>query len=137
MASTGSCFEASMTCVAPIDFATSSFEATISTAIIGKHPAIDAPWIAQRPMPPQPKTAKLSPGCGAAVLNATPSPVGIAQPNNAASLSEKSCAIGVRRFSLIIEDWLNVVIAPAFTFWPLQSKIDPATLAPVPLIQDK
>ena len=43
-----------------------------------------APWITERPTPPQPNTAMLEPGCTLAVLNTAPTPVVTPQPTSAA-----------------------------------------------------
>jgi len=47
-------------------------------------PAMRAPWITDRPTPPQPNTATLDPGCTLAVLNTAPTPVVTPQPTSAA-----------------------------------------------------
>src|SRR5882762_3757491 len=47
-------------------------------------PAMRAPWITERPTPPQPNTATLEPGSTLAVLNTAPTPVVTPQPTSAA-----------------------------------------------------
>src|SRR5690348_5628629 len=130
MASTGSSFDASMVWVAPIFLAASNLVGLMSTAMMGTQPLMAAPLTAQRPMPPHPKTARLSPARGLAELKITPRPVGIAQPRRAASFMGKSLGRGVSRFSLMMEYLLKVVTAPALTLRPFQSKMEPMMLAP-------
>ena len=60
--STGSAFEALIVSVAPICRATSSFDATVSIAMMRDAPAIAAPFTADSPMPPQPITATVAAG---------------------------------------------------------------------------
>ncbi len=56
----------------------------MSTAMISLAPAIRAPWIADRPMPPQPITATGSPGATRGSANTAPKPVVTAHPMSAA-----------------------------------------------------
>ena len=81
--STGSAFEALIVSVAPICLATSSFDATVSIAMMRDAPAIAAPFTADRPMPPQPITATVEPGSTFAAWNTAPTPVITPQPTSA------------------------------------------------------
>src|SRR5437868_14606686 len=53
-------------------------------AMMRSAPAMRAPWITERPTPPQPNTATLAPGSTLAVLNTAPTPVVTPQPTSAA-----------------------------------------------------
>ncbi|MCY1546703.1 hypothetical protein D9M68_827160 [compost metagenome] len=90
--SSTTCFTASpsfalITSVAPNCLASSSFESTISMAMIRPAPASAAPLMVDKPIPPQPSTATVSPGRTLAVLNTAPVPVVTAQPSSAARSS--------------------------------------------------
>ena len=85
--------------VAPSLVASSSFAGSVSTAMMRPAPAIAAPLIADRPMPPQPITATVSPGSTLAVLNTAPTPVITPQPISAARSSGMSSRIFTTAFS--------------------------------------
>ena len=69
------------------------------TAIIIAAPAIRAPWIAESPIPPAPKTATVEPGSNLAVLSAAPTPVVTPHPISAARSSGMSSRIFTSAFS--------------------------------------
>src|SRR5262245_28139391 len=71
-------------CVAPKCRAISSLLSATSTAMIFAAPASRAPWMIDRPTPPQPNTATDEPGVTFAVLIAAPTPVITPQPTSAA-----------------------------------------------------
>ena len=75
------------TSVAPNLRASSSFEATMSIAMIRPAPAIAAPLMHESPTPPQPITATVLPGSTLAVWITAPTPVVTPQPINAARSS--------------------------------------------------
>ena len=77
--STTSSLAAFMVWVAPKAIAASSFDASMSTAMIGWQPASRAPCTLLRPTPPQPMTTALDPGRAAAVLITAPTPVSTPQ----------------------------------------------------------
>ena len=77
---TGSTAEASTTSVAPNVVAHPSLVEAMSIAIRRSAPAILAPCIAARPMPPRPITATVAPGQTFAVWIAAPTPVDTPQP---------------------------------------------------------
>ena len=79
--------EESTTSVAPMDRAASSLAAMWSTATMVEAPARRAPWITDRPTPPQPITATVEPGSTPAVCQTAPIPVDSAHPTRAASSS--------------------------------------------------
>ena len=56
------------------------FAGLVSTATMRPALAITAPCTTDRPMPPSPNTATVSPGCTLAVLNTAPMPVVTPQP---------------------------------------------------------
>ncbi|MNN30825.1 hypothetical protein D3C81_1444850 [compost metagenome] len=85
--------------VAPNCLASSSFESSMSMAMIRPAPASAAPLMAARPMPPHPITATVSPGRTLAVLNTAPVPVVTAQPSSAARSSGMSRRIATQAFS--------------------------------------
>ena len=58
--------------------------AVTSTEMIRPAPAMRAPWTADKPMPPAPKTATVEPGSILAVLNTAPTPVVTPHPISAA-----------------------------------------------------
>ena len=65
----------------------------MSTAMTLPAPAMAAPWMQLRPMPPQPITATVEPGSTLAVLNTAPTPVVTPQPISAARSSGMSSRI--------------------------------------------
>ena len=65
----------------------------MSTAMTRPAPAMAAPWMQLRPMPPQPITATVEPGSTLAVLNTAPRPVVTPQPMRAARSSGMSLRI--------------------------------------------
>lgn len=71
-------------CVAPNWRATSSLAGLESTATIFRAPAIRAPWMTLRPMPPVPITRTVSPRSTRARLSTAPTPVSTPQPISAA-----------------------------------------------------
>src|SRR5258707_164153 len=68
----------------------------MSTATIIPAPDTAAPWIADRPTPPQPNTATIAPGSTRAVLVAAQNPVITPQPTSAACCSGASWGIRIR-----------------------------------------
>ena len=58
-----------------------------------------APWMAERPMPPAPKTATVEPGSTFAVFSTAPTPVMTPQPMSAARSSGMSSRIFTTAFS--------------------------------------
>src|SRR4051795_4785510 len=70
--------------VAPNVLAISCLDSSGSIARIAAAPAALAPWMTDRPTPPQPTTATFVPGRTAAVLIAAPTPVAMPQPSSAA-----------------------------------------------------
>ena len=86
-------------CVAPKERATSSFCGMASTATMGSAPAATAAMSAERPTPPQPITAKRSPGRNPAVRQTAPTPVETPQPTSAATSNGMSSAIGTHERS--------------------------------------
>jgi len=79
-----SSLSALIVCVAPKRFAISSLPSSTSTAIKGLQPTAAAAAMAQSPMPPLPKTARLWPFCGRAVLMIAPNAVGEVEPHRPA-----------------------------------------------------
>ena len=67
--------------------------------MIWRAPASFAPWIAEMPTPPQPKTATVEPGSIFAVLSTAPTPVVTPHPINAARSSGISLVIFTSAFS--------------------------------------
>ncbi len=67
--------------VAPSWRASANFRGLVSTPMMRSAPAITAPWITERPMPPRPKTATLAPGVTLAVFSTAPIPVVTPQPS--------------------------------------------------------
>ena len=61
--------------------------------MIMRAPAMRAPWIADSPTPPQPKTATVEPGSMRAVFSTAPTPVVTPQPMSAARSSGMSSRI--------------------------------------------
>ena len=112
MASTGSVFLALTTSVAPNFFAISSFLSKTSTAIIWRAPAILAPWIADPPTPPAPKTATVAPGGILAVVSAAPKPVVTPHPISAIRSSGRSSSIFTTAVSSTIAAWAKPPAPP-------------------------
>ena len=58
----------------------SNLSGLTSMARMRSAPAITAPWITDRPMPPRPNTATVEPGSTLAVFSTAPIPVVMPQP---------------------------------------------------------
>ena len=86
-AATVSVEDASITSVAPNAVAQPSFLAAMSIAISCSAPAIFAPCMADRPIPPRPITATVAPGHTFAVWIAAPTPVDTPHPSKHARSS--------------------------------------------------
>ena len=71
----------------------------VSMPMIRSAPAITAPMITARPMPPRPKTATLLPGSTLAVLRTAPMPVVTPQPSRHTFSSGASLGIFARAIS--------------------------------------
>ncbi len=97
--STGSAFDALIVSVAPIFFASCSFDATVSIAMIRSAPASAAPFTADSPMPPQPITTTVAPGSTFAAWNTAPTPVITPQPTNA---PQRSSGMSSRIFTMAV-----------------------------------
>ena len=69
------------TSVAPSCFAISNFDSLVSMAIIRPAFAITEPINTDKPMPPKPNTATVSPACTLAALVTAPIPVVTPQPS--------------------------------------------------------
>ncbi|MOA26303.1 hypothetical protein D3C78_1470850 [compost metagenome] len=74
-AATGSSADASITCVAPRDLASSRRSETMSTTMIGSHLATVAAITAASPTLPPPVMTSDDPSSGRSVLNIAPAPV--------------------------------------------------------------
>ena len=92
---TASTVEASITSVAPSAVAHPSFAGATSIAIRRSAPAIFAPCIADRPMPPRPITATEAPGHTFAVRIAAPTPVDTPHPSRHARSSGMPSGSGI------------------------------------------
>src|SRR4051812_47469848 len=88
-----------------------------------------------RPTPPAPNTTTDSPIFSLALFCATPKPVVTAQPKSAAISRSLSAGMTVTRFSDTIACWLNVVIQPAFSFFPRHWYESTADSMPRPFLQ--
>ncbi|MNN86398.1 hypothetical protein D3C81_2038110 [compost metagenome] len=79
--------------VAPSCLAISNFAGLMSMAMMRAALALTAPMTADRPMPPRPKMATVSPGFTLAVLSTAPIPVVTPQPSRQTFSSGASLAI--------------------------------------------
>ena len=98
--------------VAPNSMAFSRLNSIGSMAAMTDAPAIFAPWMALLPMPPQPTTATMSPGCTSAAYTAEPQPVTTPQPSRQALSSGRSFSILMQLASCTTVWWANVPSAP-------------------------
>ena len=87
-------------CVAPNSSACSRLNATGSTTITCRAPAMAAPCTALMPTPPQPTMTTVSPGCTSAAYVAEPQPVVTPQPTSAALSRGMSSSILMQLASL-------------------------------------
>src|SRR4051812_10466027 len=94
IASTGFASAALMKCVAPSWSASSPFAGMVSTAMMWFAALMRRAWMVERPTPPAPKTATLSPGWTLARLNTDPMPVTTPQAIRHAEVSGTSLSIG-------------------------------------------
>ena len=114
MAATASPAMASTKWVAPNWRASSSLEATVSTATIRVAPAMRRPWITLSPTPPTPKTAAVSPGRTLARLSTEPTPVSTPQPMRQAEDSGTSLGMRTAWTSLTIVNSVKTEAAAKF-----------------------
>ncbi len=108
-----------------------------STATMVEAPARRAPWITDRPTPPQPMTATVEPGSTPAVCQTAPIPVDKAHPTRAASSRGAARSTGTTwRSGTSVSSAKVAVPSPRMSFAPPTDAYGPPSDSAIPVLHN-